>query len=36
MIHHIHNVSLSAEVHRFWVMSAELEHMEEVLVMNED
>jgi len=36
MIHQVHDVSLSVEVHQFWVISAELDCMEEVLVVNEE
>ncbi len=36
MIQHLGNLTLMAEVHRFHVLTDELDHMEEVLVANED
>ena len=36
MIEWVGDVSLTAEIHQFWVVTAELERMEQVLVENED
>jgi|SRR6266702_3641685 len=36
MIERVGDLSLQAEVHCFWVITAELEHMEKVLMENED
>ena len=36
MIERVGDLSLQAEVHRFWVVTAKLEHMEQVLVENEE
>ncbi len=36
MLHHLHDPSLTAEVHQFHVLTDELECMEEVLVLNKE
>jgi len=36
MLHHLHNPSLTIEVHQFCVLTNELNHMEEVLVSNKE
>ncbi len=36
MVQHLSDLSLTAEIHWFHVLTDELDHMEEVLVANED